>query len=61
MIHIKSAVENTSENLLNLSNYLSPRLKDFKHLTRWYNTISKREAVVKGYDLLKRDEKIPKP
>ena len=36
-------------------------LKDFKHLTRWYNTISKREAVIKGYDLLKRDEKIPKP
>ena len=36
-------------------------LKDFKHLTRWYKTISKREAVVKGYDLLKRDEKIPKP
>ena len=36
-------------------------LKDFKHLTRWYKTISKREAVIKGYDLLKRDEKIPKP
>ena len=36
-------------------------LKDFKHLTRWYNAISKRGAVVKGYDLLKRDEKIPKP
>ena len=36
-------------------------LKDFKHLTRWYSAISKRDAVIKGYDLLKRDEKIPKP
>ena len=36
-------------------------LKDFKHLTRWYNNISKRDAVIKGYDLLNRDEKIPKP
>ena len=36
-------------------------LKDYKHLTRWYNEISGREAVIKGYDLLKRDEKIPKP
>jgi len=32
MIHIKSAVENTLENLLNLSNYLFPRLKAFKYL-----------------------------
>ena len=36
-------------------------LKDFKHLTRWYSSISKRDAVIKGYDLLKRDEKIPNP
>ena len=36
-------------------------LKNFKHLTRWYNEISKREAVIKGFDLLKREEKIPKP
>ena len=36
-------------------------LKDYKHLTRWYNEISEREAVIKGYDLLKRDEKIPTP
>ena len=36
-------------------------LKNFKHLTRWYNEISKREAVIKGYDLLKREEKIPTP
>ena len=26
----------------------------------WYEDISKREAVIKGYDLLKRDEQIPK-
>ena len=36
-------------------------LKNFKHLTRWYDKISKREAVIKGFDLLKREEKIPKP
>jgi len=36
-------------------------LKKFKNLTRWYNEISNREAVVKGFDLLKREEKIPKP
>ena len=36
-------------------------LKKFINLSRWYEEISKREAVVKGYDLLKRDEKIPKP
>ena len=35
-------------------------LKNFKNLTRWYKTISNREAVIKGYDLLKRDEQIPK-
>ena len=36
-------------------------LKNIKHLTRWYDKISKREAVIKGFDLLKREEKIPKP
>ena len=36
-------------------------LKNFKNLSRWYNEISKREAVIKGFDLLKREEKIPKP
>ena len=36
-------------------------LKNFKHLTRWYEKISKRDAVIKGFDLLKRDEKIPQP
>ena len=36
-------------------------LKKFKNLTRWYEEISEREAVQKGYDLLKRDETIPRP
>lgn len=36
-------------------------LKKFKHLTRWYLEISKRSAVKKGFDLLKRGEEIPKP
>ncbi len=36
-------------------------LKNYKNLTRWYEEISKREAVIKGFDLLKRDEKIPSP
>ena len=35
-------------------------LKKFKNLTRWYKEISKREAVIKGYDLLKKGEEIPK-
>ena len=36
-------------------------LKSFKNLTRWYEEISKRDAVIKGYDLLNREEKIPPP
>jgi len=36
-------------------------LKKFKNLTRWYVEISNREAVQKGYDLLKKNESIPKP
>jgi GST-like protein len=32
----------------------------FKNLTRWYKEISFREAVKKGYDLLKKGEEIPK-
>ena len=28
-------------------------LNNYKNLTRWYLDISKREAVIKGYDLLK--------
>ena len=35
-------------------------LKKFNNLTRWYNKISKREAVQRGYDLLEKGEKIPK-
>ncbi len=35
-------------------------LKKFKSLTRWYVEISKRESVIKGYDLLNKGEKIPK-
>ena len=34
-------------------------LKKFEGLSRWYKEISKREAVIKGYDLLKNGEKIP--
>ncbi len=34
--------------------------KEFKNLSRWYNEISKRDAVIKGFDLLKRGEEIPK-
>ena len=35
-------------------------LKNFKNLSRWYQIISKREAVVKGYDCLNKGEGIPK-
>ena len=35
-------------------------LKNFINLNRWYNEISKRKAVQKGYDLLKKGEAIPK-
>ena len=34
-------------------------LKNFKNLSRWYLNISKREAVIKGYDLLKKGEVVP--
>ena len=34
-------------------------LKKFKNLSRWYQTISEREAVIMGYDCLKKGEKIP--
>ena len=34
-------------------------LKRFSSLSRWYIEISKREAVIKGYDLLKKGEVIP--
>ena len=36
-------------------------LKNFKNLTRWYLNISKREATIKGYDFMKKGEKIPLP
>ena len=36
-------------------------LKNFKNLCRWYLEISNREAVIKGYDFMKRGETIPKP
>ena len=35
-------------------------LKKFNNLSRWYEQISKREAVIKGYDCLNNGEKIPK-
>ena len=35
-------------------------LKKFKNLTRWYQVIAGRRAVIKGYDLLKNGEEIPK-
>ena len=34
-------------------------LKKFLNLTRWYEEISNRDAVKKGYDLLKKGEEIP--
>ena len=34
-------------------------LKNYKNLTRWYKIISERQAVIKGYDLLEKGEKIP--
>ena len=34
-------------------------LKKYKNLTRWYELVSTREAVQKGYDLLGKGEKIP--
>ena len=36
-------------------------LKKFKNLCKWYEKISTREAVIKGYDCLKKGETIPKP
>ena len=35
-------------------------LKKFINLNRWYDEISNRDAVQKGYDLLKKGETIPK-
>ena len=36
-------------------------LKDYKNLTRWYLDIASREAVIKGYDILKKGSQIPQP
>tara|TARA_B100001093_G_C26776917_1_gene992769 strand:- start:143 stop:769 length:627 start_codon:yes stop_codon:yes gene_type:complete len=36
-------------------------LKDYKNLTRWYNEISKREAVIKGFIFMNKNEFPPKP
>ena len=36
-------------------------LKNYKNLTRWYLDIANREAVKKGYDLLKNKSEIPLP
>ena len=35
--------------------------KNYKNLCRWYEEISDRKAVQKGFDLLKTGETIPKP
>ena len=35
-------------------------LKKFINLCKWYEEISKRKAVQRGYDLLKKGDKIPK-
>ncbi len=36
-------------------------LKNFKNLTRWYLKIADREAVVKGYNFMDKEAKIPLP
>ena len=36
-------------------------LSNYKNLTRWYNDISTREAVIKGFSFMNKDEVIPKP
>ena len=36
-------------------------LSNYKNLKRWYNDIAKREAVIKGFSFMNKDEVIPKP
>ena len=36
-------------------------LANYKNLTRWYKDISKRNAVVKGFSFMNKNEVIPKP
>ena len=35
-------------------------LKNYKNLTRWYNEISKRDAVIKGFSFMNKNESPPK-
>ncbi len=35
-------------------------LKKFKNLTRWYENIASRNAVIKGFDIFNNGSKIPK-
>ena len=36
-------------------------LSNYKHLTRWYNEISLRKAVIKGFAFMNKNELPPKP
>tara|TARA_B100000579_G_scaffold22852_1_gene16138 strand:+ start:269 stop:895 length:627 start_codon:yes stop_codon:yes gene_type:complete len=36
-------------------------LKKYKNLSRWYNEISEREAVKRGFKFMNKDEVLPKP
>ena len=36
-------------------------LKKYKNLTRWYLEIADRDAVIKGYNFMNKEEVIPKP
>ena len=36
-------------------------LVNYKNLTRWYNDISKREAVIKGFSFMDKNEVVPQP
>ena len=36
-------------------------LSNYKNLTKWYNNISKRKAVIKGFSFINKKEIIPKP
>ena len=36
-------------------------LINYQNLTRWYNNISKREAVIRGFSFMDRNEIIPNP
>ena len=35
-------------------------LKNYPNLNRWYNNISKREAVIKGFAFMNKNEVVPK-